>query len=167
MRRLRRMRHLDDLAAQLCARLRFRAAASARPRLADCNVHRPLPIARLKRRGRQGLWSYFAGSFARSSLKRSAQRITSSMPCFERDRVAPAEFGAQLEAVEHVGGVLAGPLRADLDAILERLAEPLQDHFDQGADRDQLIAGDVIGLAQRAACGAIFERRIRHVASCG
>src|SRR6202521_2264692 len=63
--------------------------------------------------------------------------------CFKRQRVSPAEFGAQLDAVERVGGILAGSFRADLDAIIERFAEAFENHFDQGADRDQFVARDV------------------------
>src|SRR5450631_4828829 len=42
---------------------------------------------------------------------------------FQRQGVPPAEFGTQLDAVEHVGRILAASLRRDLDAIVERLAE--------------------------------------------
>src|ERR1700730_1604247 len=42
---------------------------------------------------------------------------------FQRQGVPPAEFGTQLDAVEHVGRILARSLRRDLDAIVERLAE--------------------------------------------
>src|ERR1700743_2184227 len=66
--------------------------------------------------------------------------------CFQRHGVAPTEFGAQLQAVELMGVSLAGSFRADLAAIIEGLAEPFEDHLDQRADRDQFVAGDVIGI---------------------
>src|SRR5579871_136307 len=37
----------------------------------------------------------------------------------QRDGVAPAELGAELETVQRIGGVLAGPFGADLDAVVE------------------------------------------------
>ena len=76
MRRLCRMRHLDDLAAQLRGLPLQRTGVDAAGGLANQNIHRPLPIAALL----QGLWTYFAGSLASSFLNRSAQRMTSSMP---------------------------------------------------------------------------------------
>ena len=88
MRRLRGVRHIDDLAAQLRRALFQRADVGLGRGFADCNVHRAFPMAlRSGALGRQGLWLYFAGSFARSSLNRSAQRMTSSMPV-SRDRLS-------------------------------------------------------------------------------
>ncbi len=81
----------------------------------------------------------------------------------QRDRVAPAEFGADLEAVERIGRILAGPFGTDLDAVLEPLAEPFQDDLHKGPDRNQLVAGDVIALAKRAAFRDCL-RRARNVA---
>src|SRR5690349_2399013 len=73
---LRRMRHLDHLAAQLRRLTRQSAGVNPATGATDGNIHRPLPIALLL----QGLWTYLEGSLASSLLKRSAQRITSSMP---------------------------------------------------------------------------------------
>src|ERR1700760_3102713 len=84
---------------------------------------------------------------------------------FQREGVAPAQFSAQLKAVERVGSVLARTFGADLDAVLELLAEPGQDHLDQGADRGQFVAGDMIGVAERAVASNLYGgiRDIGHV----
>src|SRR6185437_10543810 len=73
---LRRMRHLDQLAAQFRRLTRQSAGVNPCAGAADGNIHRPVPIALLL----QGLWTYLEDSLASSLLKRSAQRITSSMP---------------------------------------------------------------------------------------
>src|ERR1700687_285778 len=43
---------------------------------------------------------------------------------FQGHRIPPAEFCTQLDAVEHVGGILAGSFRTDLDAVVERPPKP-------------------------------------------
>ena len=167
MRGLRLVRHLDDLAAQLRGLGLQGGGIGGACCAPDCNVHRALQSRfPWKRRGRQSGSSGFVIVLGRQpghvALEPPGPGDDVVDALFQRECVAPTELGAQFEAVERIGGVLARPLGPDLDAVLERLAEAGEDHLDQGADRNQLIAGDVIGLAERALARDL-DRRVRHV----